>query len=327
LAAAISTVRINDRTKQLLEQSQQQAEEMKAQEEEMRQNMEELTATQEEMQRKESEMLGQLDAINGSQAFIEFDLEGTIIHANDIFLRTMKYTLSEIKGKHHRMFVESSYADSPEYREFWRSFKDGKPKTGEFLRKAKDGSSVWLLANYTPVINAQGIAVKVIKLARDISKEKQLLEQSQQQAEELKAQEEELKQNMEELSAIQEDMQRKEMEMSAQLRAIDNSQAFIEFDLEGRIVNANEIFLKTVKYSLSEIKGKHHRMFVEKDYAESMEYREFWKGLKEGQSNSGEFLRIAKDGSRVWLSANYTPVVDPHGRVLKVIKLARDVSS
>jgi PAS domain S-box-containing protein len=326
LAAAISTVRINDRTKQLLEQSQQQAEEMKAQEEEMRQNMEELTATQEEMQRKESEMLGHLDAINNSQAFIEFDLEGNIIHANDIFLRTMKYSLNEIKGKHHRLFVDSSYAASQEYSEFWRSFKDGKAKSGEFLRKAKDGSKVWLSANYTPVINAQGVAVKVIKLARDISKEKQLLEQSHQQAEELKAQEEELKQNMEELSAIQEDMQRKETEMLAQLKAIDNSQAFIEFDLDGKIINANDMFLQTMKYSLNEIKGKHHRMFVDKDYADSPEYRDFWKTFSEEKSKSGEFLRKAKDGSSVWLSANYTPVVDPQGRVLKVIKLARNIS-
>jgi PAS domain S-box-containing protein len=327
IASTISTVRINDRTKQLLEQSQQQAEEMKASEEELRQNMEELTATQEEMQRKESEMMGHLEAINNSQAFIEFDLDGNIVEANGIFLKTMKYTLSEIKGKHHRIFVSSDYAESPEYRQFWKSFAEGKSKTGEFLRKAKDGASVWLSASYTPVINAQGKVVKVIKLARDVSKDKLLLEQSQQQAEELKAQEEELKQNMEELSAIQEDMQRKEIEMSAQHKAIDNSQAFIEFDLDGNIINANDIFLKTMKYSLDEIKGKHHRMFVDKRYAESTEYQEFWKTLKGGKFKSGEFLRVAKDGSTVWLLANYTPVIDPHGSVLKVIKLARDISN
>lgn len=194
LAAAISTVRINTRTKHLLEQSQQQAEEMKAQEEEMRQNMEELTATQEEMQRKESEMLGTLDAINSSQAFIEFDLEGNIIKANDIFCRTMKYTLNEIKGKHHRIFVERDYAESAEYREFWKSFENSKSKTGEFERKAKDGSSVWLSANYSTIVNAQGKAVKVIKLARDISKDKQIRDLYQKQAETIKAQEEKLAQ-------------------------------------------------------------------------------------------------------------------------------------
>lgn len=276
---------------------------------------------------KNADYEGQLEAIGKSNAVIEFNMDGTIITANDNFLSALGgYSLNDVKGKHHRMFVDSSYAASQEYSEFWRSFKDGKAKTGEFLRKAKGGSTVWLSANYTPVINAQGVAVKVIKLARDISKEKQLLEQSHQQAEELKAQEEELKQNMEELSAIQEDMQRKEIEMSAQFKAIDNSQAFIEFDLDGKIINANDMFLQTMKYSLNEVKGKHHRMFVDKDYAESSEYRDFWKTFSEGKSKSGEFLRKAKDGSSVWLSANYTPVVDPQGRVLKVIKLARNIS-
>jgi PAS domain S-box-containing protein len=222
VASTVSTVRINERTKQLLEQSQQQAEEMKAQEEEMRQNMEELTATQEEMKRKESEMVGQLEAINNSQAFIEFDVEGNIIEANDIFLKTMKYSLSELKGKHHRIFVDSGYAVSQEYREFWRSFNEGKSRSGEFLRKAKDGSLVWLSANYTPVINSQGKVMKVIKLARDISKEKQLLEQSQQQTEEMKAQEEEMRQNMEELSAMQEDMGRKEKEYLRRIEELEN---------------------------------------------------------------------------------------------------------
>jgi PAS domain S-box-containing protein len=221
IASTISTVRINERTKQLLEQSQQQAEEMKAQEEEMRQNMEELTATQEEMQRKESEMMGNLEAINNSQAFIEFDMDGNIVHANDIFLKTMKYSLNEIKGKHHRMFVKGEYAESQEYRDFWKSFRDNHSKSGEFERKAKDGSSVWISANYTPVINAQGKAFKVIKLARDISKEKEMLVQSQQQTEELKAQEEELKQNMEELSAIQEEMARKEKEYLKRIEELE----------------------------------------------------------------------------------------------------------
>lgn len=192
LAAAISTVRTNTKTKLLLEQSQQQAEEMKAQEEEMRQNMEELTATQEEMQRKESEMLGTLDAINSCQAFIEFDLEGNIVNANDIFCATMKYPLEEIKGKHHRIFVEKSYAETAEYRAFWESFKTVKSKTGEFLRKAKDGSPVWLFANYSTISNAQGKPVKVIKLARDISKEKKLEELVQKQAEKISAQEQQL---------------------------------------------------------------------------------------------------------------------------------------
>jgi PAS domain S-box-containing protein len=174
VASTIATVRINERTRLLLEQSQQQAEEMRSQEEEMRQNMEELTATQEEMQRKEAEMNGHLEAINNSQALIEFEPDGTIIHANDLFLATVRYSLSEIKGKHHRILVDSDYANSQEYQEFWQSFADGKSKSGEFLRRKKDANTVWLWACYTPVINTQGKVVKVIKLAREITDEKHL---------------------------------------------------------------------------------------------------------------------------------------------------------
>ena len=173
IASTIATVRINERTRLLLEQSQQQTEEMRSQEEEMRQNMEELTATQEEMQRKEAEMNCHLEAINSSQALIEFELDGTIVNANDIFLSTMNYSLSEIKGKHHRIFVDNDYSNSNDYKEFWSSFMEGKSKSGEFLSKTKGGYSIWLLANYTPVFNAQGKVVKVITLARDITKEKE----------------------------------------------------------------------------------------------------------------------------------------------------------
>jgi methyl-accepting chemotaxis protein len=146
------------------------------------------------MQRKESEMLGTLNTINNSQAFIQFDLDGNIIKANDIFCRTMKYSFNEIKGKHHRIFVERDYVESAEYREFWESFKNGKSRTGEFERKAKDGFSVWLSASYSTIVNAQGKAMKVIKLARDISKEKQIRELCQKQAETIKILEEKLTQ-------------------------------------------------------------------------------------------------------------------------------------
>jgi PAS domain S-box-containing protein len=200
IASTIATVRINERTRLLLEQSQQQTEEMRSQEEEMRQNMEELTATQEEMQRKESEMKGHLDAINNSQASIEFEVDGTIVHANDIFLSTMKYSLAEIKGKHHKLFVDSDYSNTNEYKEFWSSFIEGKSKSGEFLRKAKGGDSVWLMANYTPVMNGQGKVVKVIKLASDITKEKQFRSTAREKIKKLEKEISDLKIKRDELS-------------------------------------------------------------------------------------------------------------------------------
>lgn len=204
IASTVATVRINTRTKYLLEQSQHQAEELRAREEEMRQNMEELTATQEEMHRKEVEMSGHLNAINNSQAFIEFDMNGIILHANDLFLQAMKCSLTEIKGKHHRIFVEEEYGNSNEYKNFWNDLRLGKSVSGEFKRLARDGSPVWLLANYTPVLNSQNVPIKVIKLGRNITKEVLTTRDLALQVEGLEKREKELLDIMAELMGVHE---------------------------------------------------------------------------------------------------------------------------
>lgn len=165
MASVISNIKVNIQTSYLLQESQEQAEEMRAQEEEMRQNVEELEATQEEMARKELEISAQLEAINITMAQIEFDPNGNILKANKVFTEAMKYSLEEIQGKHHRIFVDADYANSDEYRLFWEDLSNGKQRSGEFTRIAKDGSEVLISATYTPVINKEGEVTKVIKLA------------------------------------------------------------------------------------------------------------------------------------------------------------------
>ena len=165
IASVISNIKVNIQTSYLLQESQEQAEEMRAQEEEMRQNVEELEATQEEMARKELEISAQLEAINTTLAQIEFDPKGNILKANGIFTRTMKYSLEEIQGRHHRIFVDTDYANSDEYKLFWEDLANGKQQSGEFTRIAKDGSEVVISATYTPVMNQEGEVTKVIKLA------------------------------------------------------------------------------------------------------------------------------------------------------------------
>ena len=112
---------------------------------------------------------GQVAAINKSQAVIEFNLDGTIIKANDNFLSTVGYTLAEIEGRHHRMFVEPSYADSPEYRQFWRDLSEGRFHTGEYQRIGKGGREVWIQATYNPITDHEGKLVKVVKFASDVT--------------------------------------------------------------------------------------------------------------------------------------------------------------
>lgn len=239
----------------------------------------------------ELEMAGLNQAVDKSQATIEFQPDGTILKANDAFLQTMGYSAEEVKGKSHKIFCAPAFINSGDWVSFWRELAEGKAHSGDFKRLAKDGSDVWITAAYTPIYDAAGKVVKVIKLATDITDQKTLA-----------------------------------LENAAKLSAVDTSQAVIEFELDGTILTANDNFLKTMGYSLEEVKGEHHRIFCEKDYASSMEYKDFWRRLNRGETFSDDFLRIGKGGKQVYIRATYSPIFDLNGNPLKVIKYASDIT-
>jgi methyl-accepting chemotaxis protein len=232
-----------------------------------------------------------VEAINRSLAVIEFQLDGTIINANANFLAAVGYSLDEIKGRHHRMFVEPAYAASPEYAEFWRSLAAGNFQSGEYRRFAKGERELWLQATYNPILDKAGKPVKVIKFASDITAAKNHA-----------------------------------ADMTGQVAAIGRAQAVIEFKLDGTIVTANENFLGAVGYRLDEIQGKHHRMFVEPAYGASAEYEQFWQRLRAGAFIAAEFKRFGKGGKEIWIMASYNPVLDAAGRPVKVVKFATDIT-
>ena len=232
-----------------------------------------------------------LKALNRVQAIIEFKTDGTIITANENFLKTLGYSLDEIQGKHHRIFCDPQYVKTQEYKDFWKKLGSGKLSSGEYKRFAKDGSEVWINASYNPVFDAEGKVSKVVKYATNITEQK------------VKAADHESK-----------------------INAIDKSQATIEFTLDGTILTANDNFLATVQYSLDEIQGQHHRIFCDKEYVKTKEYKDFWKNLGKGEFASGEYKRFAKDGSEVWINASYNPVFDAEGKVSKVVKYATNIT-
>ena len=272
-------------------------------------------------------MKGIVDAINTSYAFIEFDVKGNVITANDIFLKTMGYnSVDDIKNKHHRIFVEPSFASSPEYINFWKELENGKIFNDEYKRVKSNGEIVYLQAVYSPVKDDMGRITKVVKIASDVTNQVHMREEAKQAAEELKAQEEELRQNMEEMQATQEEMQRTGAAMKGIINAIDNAFAYIEFDVNGTILSGNDNFLTAMGYTAEEVKGRHHRMFVEKTYATSQEYNNFWLDLANGKTQSGQFLRISKTGEDIWLQAVYSPVFDANGKISKVIKIATNIT-
>ncbi|MGG6897911.1 MULTISPECIES: methyl-accepting chemotaxis protein [Rhizobium] len=232
-----------------------------------------------------------ISALSKSQAMIEFDLSGKILTANEHFCGALGYELSEIKGKHHSMFVEPAYARSPEYKAFWSKLAAGNFDQQQYKRIGKGGREVWIEASYNPVFR-RGKPVKVIKIATDITASK------------LKAAED-----------------------AGKIEALSRAQAVIEFTPAGEILTANENFLSALGYSLAEIRGKHHSMFCEASYTASGAYQDFWKKLAAGELVADEFMRLGKGGRRVYIQASYNPIFGLDGKVFKVVKFATDVTS
>ena len=230
------------------------------------------------------------EAISKSQAVIEFDLNGNVLDANENFCKTLGYELAEIKGKHHRMFCAADYVNTQEYRDFWAGLGQGKFESREYKRIAKGGREIWIQASYNPVFKS-GKPYKVVKFATDITEIK------------LRANDD-----------------------ASKLDAIARSQAVIEFTPTGEILTANENFCKGLGYELSEIKGRHHRIFCEPGYAATGAYTEFWQKLASGQFISDEFVRYGKNNREIWIQAAYNPITDDKGRVIKVVKFATDVT-
>ena len=238
------------------------------------------------------DLAGQVAAIGKSQAVIEFELDGTIIKANDNFLNAVGYRLEEIQGKHHGMFVDDAYRVSPAYREFWAKLNRGEFVSGEFKRFGKGNREIWIQASYNPILDEHGSPFKVVKYATDVTASKL-----------------------------------KNADYEGQLAAISKSQAVIEFNLDGTILTANDNFLNTLGYRLDEVQGKHHGLFVDPIYRSSPEYRQFWADLAAGKFQAGEFKRVGKGGKEVWINASYNPIFDMNNRPFKVVKYATDVTA
>ena len=356
------------------------------------------------------DMRGTITALHRSQAVIEFSMDGTILTANDNFLRTVGYSLAEIQGKNHEIFCEPADSESVEYKKFWQALNRGEFQPGEFKRLGKGGKEVWIIASYNPVIGDDGKPVKVVKFATDITASKAELKArtdimnltsivsesdlrgdilciNEKFCEVSKYSRQELlgkphnttrhpdmpKEVFKEMWAtigrgnmfrgiiknrakdgtpyyvdaviapimgengkpkkylgVRYDITEAESErqnMRGIFRAIDSAYAYIEFDTEGNVLVANQNFQSTMEYSLDSIKGKHHRMFCDQATVHSVEYDQFWPDLRAGKTKAGEFKRVTRSGRELWLQAIYSPVTDETGRVVKVIKIATDVTA
>jgi methyl-accepting chemotaxis protein len=239
---------------------------------------------------KDADSRGKIAAIGKSQTVAEFGMDGTILDANDNFLRVTGYSLAEIKGQRHTLFVDSA-GQGGEYRSLWDKMARGEFDGGQYKRIAKGGREIWVQASYNPITDVSGKPFKVVEYATDITEQKM-----------------------------------RNADFEGQLAAIGKSQAVIEFELDGTVRSINENFSQVLGYSNSEVRGKHHSMFVDPAISGGAEYRAFWAKLGRGEADSGLYKRIAKGGREVWLQASYNPILDTNGRPFKVVKYASDVT-
>ncbi|WP_246138384.1 methyl-accepting chemotaxis protein [Nitrospirillum viridazoti] len=236
-------------------------------------------------------MAATLAAFDKSQAMIEFAMDGTVLTANDNFLKALGYTLSEIKGKHHSLFVDPQERDSASYRQFWDALRRGEFQARQFKRIGKGGKEIWIEASYNPILDTNGRPLKVVKYATDVTAQKM-----------------------------------EYADLRGQMDAIRKSQAVIEFTMDGMVLTANDGFLNTLGYTLADVQGRPHAMFVEAVYRDSADYRLFWDALRRGEYRAAQFKRIGKGGKEVWIEASYNPIFDLNGKPFKVVKYATDIT-
>ncbi|WP_293854688.1 PAS domain-containing methyl-accepting chemotaxis protein [uncultured Alsobacter sp.] len=239
-----------------------------------------------------SEQASQAAALDRSQAIVEFDLAGRILHANANFLGLMGYTAPEIVGQHHSLLCTPAEAQSPAYRVFWGKLARGEFDRGEYRRVTKAGQEIWLHAHYNPIFDPDGQVRKIVKFATDVTSVKAMTS-----------------------------------EYEGKVKAIDRAQAVIEFDLQGRVLGANDNFLRLFGYAGADVVGRHHSAFCDPAFAKSHEYHAFWERLGRGDYEAGEFKRFGRDGREIWIQATYNPVYDASGRLSKIVKFASDVTA
>ncbi|MET3690861.1 methyl-accepting chemotaxis protein [Methylobacterium goesingense] len=238
------------------------------------------------------ELKAKLNALDTSQALIEFDLGGKVVNANKNFLDALGYGLDEIRGQNHAMFVDPSERDGATYRQFWEALRRGEFQAAEYKRIGKGGREVWIQASYNPLFGRDGKPYGVFKCATDITAQKL-----------------------------------RNADFEGKLNALDRSQGIIEFNLDGTVITANANFLAVVGYGLDEVRGKHHALFVDAGERDRPAYRAFWEALRRGDFQQAEFKRIAKGGREAWIQATYNPVRDASGRLVKVVKFATDITA
>ncbi len=320
IASTLSSVKVNQRTAILLEQSQQQSEELAAQEEEMRQNLEEMQATQEEASRRETEMTGILGALNSSSLVVEFDLSGNIININDETLKTFNLSSKdEIIGKTHKDLYSINNA---EIDSLWQKLQLKQTVSRKSEVSLTNGQSVWLNETYSPVLDVDGDLIKVLNISFDITEEVIKEQKVAQQTEEMMTQEEEMRQNLEEMQASQENLEISMKEAAVAAYNVDKlSTPILNIDTEYNVTYINEIGTKIAEVSYKDAIGKKCYDLFTNPHCQTNECR-IYQAMKNNKLETGK--TIVKGTSYAYTGH---PLYDENGNINGALEQMTDISS
>ena len=267
--------------------AQAELQELRAQVESLSTNV---TDLQQQLRDTNAELKVRADIMDVTSIVSEADKKGDIVNINEKFVEISQYSRDELIGNPHNV---TRHPDMPKetFKTMWATIGRGEIFRGMIKNRAKDGSAYYVDAVIAPVMGDNGKPRKYLGVRYDVT------------AAELESR-----------------------NVRGILGVFDQSYAFIEFDTSGVITKANDNFLKTMGYDTHEIVGKHHRMFAEPEYGSSKAYESFWNELRAGNPQVGVVKRVAKSGKEVWLQATYAPVKDEMNRVVKVVKVAINVT-
>jgi methyl-accepting chemotaxis protein len=238
--------------------------------------------------REEVAMVRQIrQGLDEETIHLRLDPRGCILGVNANFEEVLQYRNDELAGKPLESLVAEQVRSDPHYARVRTAIRQGEHFCGAWRLLRKDGGETWLRVIMHPVRATDGTLLKFSCYASDLT-------------------------NTIENSRAHENF----------IQALLRSTAVIEFDLNGHVLTANDLFLQAMGYRLEQVKGKHHRLFCSSDIADSSEYQAFWDRLRRGEFVAQRFKRIDSQGRDVWLEASYNPVRDGNAKVYKVVKVA-----
>jgi len=241
----------------------------------------------------------QINCLNKSAIVLELDSGGNIMFVNDKFCEISEYSREELIGQNHGVLKSGIQPDSL-FVGMESAISSGRVWKGELVNRKKGGKdNYWVDTTIMPFKDLKGRIIKYVGIQFDIT--------------------DQVKQHKEIL--------RVGAEARAIQSAVDTGWSSVEFTLEGSILKVNDNFANDLGYfSKDYLVGKHHKIFCDPDYVKSTKYKQFWNNLTKNREQKGVFKNIRKDGSTIWVNANYTPVKDSQGNIFKVIKIANDIS-